>query len=885
MIGQTISHYRISEKLGEGGMGVVYKAQDTKLNRFVALKFLPPHISASEVDKARFIQEAQAASALNHPNVCTIHDIQDHDGQMFIVMEFVDGQTLRERKTNISFKQGLEIGIQIAEGLAAAHEKGIVHRDIKPENIMIRKDGIAQIMDFGLAKLRGVSKLTKEGSTIGTAGYMSPEQIQGMGTDHRSDIFSFGVLFFELLTGQLPFRGVHETALAYEIVNVEALPMSSVRSDIDPALDAIVLECLEKDPNERTQSIKQVAIDLKRFNRESTRQKVTRAMPARQFERSSTQSQEIPVKQRRSYAQWIWPVCTGLLVIALVSALLNPLRKSLIITQVPMHLAINLPAAAAHLGGSDGIAISPDGKYLAYTGGVLNNPQIYIRRMDQMDVLPLKGTEGGDEPVFSPDGEWIAFVIGNKILKVTRFGGVPENICGAQGLTRGLWWAPDNFIYFGHINRGLQRVSANGGTPEPVTTLDSTQGEISHRFPQLLPDGKTLIFTVKPNNITSFDDAVIEGQEIGSSKRTILVRGGSFGRYVPSGHLVFVRGNNIYAAEFDLGTLALKGAPTAICEGGWFNGGSGQAEISFSNTGAFVYAPTGSLSFNSISLAWMDRQGRTSPLLDTLSSYGGATLSPDGQKVALGVQAANDDIWIYQITRGTLTRLTFGGGNNDAPLWSPDGKYIFFQAERGTSANLFRKAWDGSGNEERLTTNENSQIPNSISPDGKILAFTQAGDIWMLPLDGERKPYPFIQSPAAENTGIFSRDGKWLAYNSNESGKFEIYVVPFPKRDGKWQVSAGGGFGAWWSEDGKELLYANGNMIMSVVILSQSQFDFSVPRKLCDFPSSIGLFDVAANGGRFVVGVSRSQQFTIERLNVVVDWFSELTGVLSSGRQ
>src|ERR1043166_4083048 len=269
MIGTTLSQYKILEKLGEGGMGVVYKAEDTKLDRFVALKFLPPHLNASAQDKARFIQEAKAAAALNHPNVCSIIDIQDRDGQMFIVMEFVDGQTLREKKDSISFKQAIDIGIQIADGLSAAHEKGIVHRDIKPDNIMIRKDGIAQIMDFGLAKLRSsgskISRLTKEGSTVGTAGYMSPEQVQGQDADHRSDIFSLGVLLFELFIGQSPFKGVHETALAYEIVNVDPAPMSSIKPDIDPNLDAIILECLEKDPRERTQSIAQTGLDLKRY--------------------------------------------------------------------------------------------------------------------------------------------------------------------------------------------------------------------------------------------------------------------------------------------------------------------------------------------------------------------------------------------------------------------------------------------------------------------------------------------------------------------------------------------------------------------------------------------------------------------------------------------
>ncbi len=292
MIGQTISHYKILEKLGEGGMGVVYKAEDTKLDRLVALKFLPRNVNASEQDKARFTQEAKAAAALNHPNVCSIIDIQDHEGQMFIIMEFVDGQTLRQKLESVSLKQAIDIGIQIADGLAAAHEKGIVHRDIKPENIMIRKDGIAQIMDFGLAKLRSggskVTRLTKEGSTVGTAGYMSPEQVQGQDTDHRSDIFSYGVLLYELLSGQLPFKGVHETALAYEIVNVDPAPMSAVKPEIDPNLDAIVLECLEKDPRERTQSIAQVGLDLKRFRRESSRQKQSRITAARPVQQAGT---------------------------------------------------------------------------------------------------------------------------------------------------------------------------------------------------------------------------------------------------------------------------------------------------------------------------------------------------------------------------------------------------------------------------------------------------------------------------------------------------------------------------------------------------------------------------------------------------------------------
>src|SRR5258706_6915188 len=324
MIGQTISHYHILDKLGEGGMGVVYKAEDTKLKRIIALKFLPPELAASDQDKARFVQEAQAASALNHPNVCTIHDIQEHDGQMFMVMEFADGQTLREKEGSINPAKAIDIGVQIAEGLAAAHEKGIVHRDIKPENIMVRKDGIVQIMDFGLAKLRAsrASRLTKEGSTVGTAGFMSPEQIQGQETDHRSDIFSLGVVLYELFTGELPFKGVHETALLYEIVNVDAVPMSASKPEIEATLDGIVLECLAKEPSERYQSVAEVAKELQRFKRESTRARATRTMATRQFAQPSGQPAVNAAPEtstaRRQGNRWLWPAVAALLAIAAV---------------------------------------------------------------------------------------------------------------------------------------------------------------------------------------------------------------------------------------------------------------------------------------------------------------------------------------------------------------------------------------------------------------------------------------------------------------------------------------------------------------------------------------------------------------------------------------
>ena len=878
-------------------MGVVYKAQDTKLDRFVALKFLPAHLAESEGDKARFIQEARAASALNHPNVCTIHDIQEYDGpapagkQMFLVMEFVDGRTLREMKSSITLKQALEIGTQVADGLAAAHEKGIVHRDIKPENIMIRKDGIAQIMDFGLAKFRAsgskITRLTKEGSTIGTAGYMSPEQIQGMDVDHRSDIFSYGVVLYELIAGEPPFKGVHETALMYEIVNVDPAPISAVKPEIDPGIDAIVLECLEKDPNERTQSVKQVSIDLKRFKRESTKVRTTRTMATRQFATSAkSAAAEEPIRRGRSSRLWMG--ATAVLAVIVVVLGWQIWKGGRTVSQLPMHLAVDLrpyTASAGYGQGNTGLAISRDGRYVAYTGGPQSNPQIFLRRLDQNTVEPLAGTNGSLELCFSPDGDWIAFAADNKIKTLSIHGGAPQSLCTTQGVTRGMDWAADGNIYFGVITEGVYRIASGGGTPELVTYLDSTNAEISDRYPQLLPDGKTVLFTIKQNTITSFSDALIAVEKIGSRDKKVVLHGGSYARYVPTGHIVYLHGDYAFAAPFDIDKLEVTGPPVQLFEGGWLNEGSGAGELSFSAGGTLVYAPSGAAVFTNIALDWMNRQGKVRPLVDSLRPYYGAALSPDGEKLAVSISAANDDIWIYQIKRGIMTRLTFGGGNSDNVIWSPDGQYVVYYSEKGKVPNIFRKRWDGSAPEERLTQSPHAQTPESFTPDGKYMSFNEDGDIWILPMTGDRKPWAFLQTPAFEGNTSFSPDGQWISYVSDESGKPEVYVAPFPNHNGKWQISTGGGTGAEWTRDGKQLIYLSGNALMAVDVTTKGKFDYSTPKLICAMPpSSIGPFDISPDGKEFIIGVTDNEKFTLDHMNVVVNWFDELKAKVEMGR-
>jgi serine/threonine-protein kinase len=885
MIGQTVSHYKILEKLGEGGMGVVYKAHDAKLERDVALKFLPSHLSASEQDKARFIQEAKAAATLSHPNICTIYSIEEHDSQLFIAMQLVDGQLLRDRMSGLSQKQALEIGIQVAEGLAAAHEKGVVHRDIKPENIMVRKDGIAQIMDFGLAKLKGVSRLTKEGSTVGTAGYMSPEQIQGQDADHRSDIFSLGVLLYEMLTGHLPFKGVHETAIAYEIVNVDAQPMAAVKPDVNPELDRIVLECLEKDPSERFQSTAEIAKELKRYKRESSRQRTTRTIAARQFPKQA--GGEIPTGAGSRVLRFVWPVVSGVLLVALLTVILT--RSADEAPDLPvMRFPINLPQWSPLVLAAATLAISPDGTNIAYLAAVQGagsgitglSSVLHLRALNDLEPKPIQGTEGASDPFFSPDGEWIGFFSGSSLKKVSIFGGAVQNITVGSPFMRGGWWSADNTIWFGRVNSGIYRVPVTGGTPEPATVVDSASGEISHRFPQLLPGDKWLLFTVKYNNISSFDEAAIVVENVETHERREVLRGGSYARYVSTGHIVYARNTSLHAVPFDLGAMKVTGPPLPVLEGGMLNPMSGTANFEFSRNGILVYATSGPQSGLETTLAWMDMNGKTTPLMTNVGPYDEARLSPDNSRIALTIRAANDDIWVYDIRSGTFTRLTFGGGNSGLSIWTPDGKRVLFAAERGTQTGLFWKPGDGSGSIERIGNEGSVAVSFSacFSTDGSHLIYGSNGDLREVSVDG-KDGRQITQSPATEDAPRLSPDGTLLAYVSDESGRNEIYAVPYPSMNGKWQISTGGADSPpIWNPAGNAMYFGEEGSLFRVDVTGAPSPTFSRPHKVCPMPPSLfGIHDIARDGKRFLVTLSAvPDDPSMTQLNVVVGWFSEL---------
>jgi len=880
MIGQTISHYKILEKLGEGGMGVVYKAQDTKLDRLVALKFLPEHVSASSADLERFTQEAKAAASLTHPNVCTIYGIEEADGKRFIVMEFVDGKMLEEVKSTLSMKEALEIGIQIAEGLAAAHEKGIVHRDIKPENIMIRKDGRVQVMDFGLAKLRGASRLTKEGSTVGTAGYMSPEQVQGQETDHRSDIFSLGVLLFEMFTGQLPFKGVHETAIAYEVVNVDSPPMSSIKPEIPPELDVIILECLEKDPKERTQSASQVAVDLKRFRRTSSRSRMSRIMPAGAVPRSSTSTgQAAASRNLLRFLPWTMTAVLGLVLIAWIVFSRSAAHETVSYLNVS---AVNSADQLIYHSDRPCLAISPDGRLLVYTLSESGISQLYTRSLDRYEAHRLQGTTNATSPFFSPDGRWIGFEADGKLKKIPADGGTVETLCDVNGF-RGGSWGPDNMIYFApSLSSGLMRIPATGGKPSQVSTLDSTKGERTHRWPQVLPGGKWILYTVGDEaNPNSYADAILTIQSIETGERHELNVRGEMAHYVEPGFIVVGRKASLLAAPFSLDDFAATTSLTTLVEGVDGDPGSGVLNFSVSANGNLVYL-AGNLNRDR-QLVWVTREGKVTPLPLQPQPLRGPHLSPDNTRLAYGAGDMDaEDVWIFDFKKEAASRLTFGK-KAGSPLWSLDGRFLYYAAS--APPTIIIQPADGSSPGKEILKSGVPVFPAAIMDKGRkmVVSMLAAQDIMITDLENNAKQVALIKGDPYAYGGSVSPDGRFITYGVNEAGGLNVYVRSLPDLKGKWQISTNGGINPVWSPRGDEIFYVStvGKM-MTVSVKTTPVFSYGPPKELFDvsqmlFPNTpITNFDVTKDGQRFVMVQNTRTGGRTTSFNYVQNWKKEL---------
>ena len=890
MIGQTISQYKILEKLGEGGMGVVYKAEDTKLDRMVALKFLPSHLASSAQDKARFTQEAKAAAALNHPNVCSIIDIQEHDNQMFIVMELVDGQTLRERMASLSLKQAMDVGVQIADGLAAAHEKGIVHRDIKPENIMIRKDGIAQIMDFGLAKLRAsgskITRLTKEGSTVGTAGYMSPEQVQGRDTDHRSDIFSYGVVLYELFTGVLPFRGVHETALMYEIVNVDPPPLSALKADIDPEVERIVLDCLEKDANERSQSAKQISIDLKQARRESSRQRASRITSALPIGQAAPATKAVSL-QSPGWKRHLWPGVSGVFALGMV------LLSWLLLQRSPFpHPVVRLgfsvpPDQSIATGGVPALAISPDGSEIVYKPQGVG--KLYHRTLESFKAEPIEGTDHAIGPFFSPDGRWLAFFADGKLMKVPFGGGVPVTLAPATD-NRGGTWIPDgSIVYTPYGIGGLYRISANGGDPQVLTTPDSTKNERTHRWPTCMPDGKTILFTVGVKGSPDYyESATIDAVNLTTRERKTVIKGASTACSVEPGKLFYLHSGVLFAIAIDTKTLETGGTPFPMVDNITGDPTTGAGDYSISQNGTLAYV-SGTSSSLERQLVLISKTGIITPLPIPEQTFMEPHISPNGKQIAVVIGKEKDyDVWLYDMERHTLSRFTFGGVNH-TPVWSPDGTRIAYASDTGgVSTQIVIRNADGSGMPRYIPGYTRCYI-NAWSPDGSRLILLRympktLSDVVTIPVnatDARSQTTVIAGSEFAEAAGSVSPDGKWIAYSSNETATGQVYVRPFPEGTGKWQISTDGGYEPHWSREGKTLFFGSNEGLMSVAIDGSHLLVAGTPQLVIkNFPrlrlESNSTYDVTPDGASFLCIKPKNGEDVLHDVSVVLNWFDDV---------
>ena len=885
MIGKTILQYEVLEQLGEGGMGVVYKAKDTKLDRFVALKFLPANVSSTESDRARFMQEAKAAATLSHPNICTIYDVQEFEGQLFIAMEYIEGDTLRDRKNNISFKQSIDIGIQVAEALGAAHEKGIVHRDIKPENVMLRKDGRAQIMDFGLAKQQGASRLTKQGSTVGTIGYMSPEQVQGFNVDHRTDIFSFGVLLYELVSGQSPFKGMHETAIIYEIVNVDAEPVSILKPDLPTDLDAILLECLAKDPDERYQSAKEIVKDLRKLKRESSKTTASRVLAVRQSQINSGIRPQTAVfetmQEKKPFSFNIWMIVSALSILSLLVLLTT---YFLFVRTEPelMRLTFESPNSEffnANFGGH--IEISPSGKMIAFVAkDSTGKNHLWVRPINSPIPILLQGTENAYYPFWSYDSKMIAYFADGKLKKIDANGGPSFSLCEAAS-GRGGTWNKEGVIVFAPAGSGpLHQVPSAGGTSKELTVLDSTESETSHRWPFFLPDGDHFLFSVQTNKASMDQDAdLIRVGSLHDTKNKILVHASSNAVY-NQGWVLYYKQKSLLAQRFNEGTTEVEGEPIPILENLLYDRARNKGAFSLSQNNRLVFLGT---SVSDDELVVYGSNGTLQHKIKSKKPSQRANFSKDGNLIAIDALeegAVNEDIWIHDIRRNSDTRLTFDKAAEIVPQWSPDGSKVYFSSNRTGVFCVYEKNSNGTGDEQLVYGSRLASYVTDISQDGKKLLLsvnTQSAQKWDLGMYdlAEKKFIPLLSSQFNEWVGRFSPDGKWFAYQSDETGKYEIYIRPTDGSPSKWQVSTNGGGGATWLDSGKDVVFNVNNQELFIVPVSSSGDQIVVGQARSLFKSEPGLQttirDVSGDGKKILLKRTLNAQ-ALRSASVIFNW-------------
>jgi eukaryotic-like serine/threonine-protein kinase len=916
--GTRLGPYEIQSAIGAGGMGEVYKGRDTRLDRAVAIKILPAALAADAQFRERFEREARAISQLTHPNICTLYDVGEqtpspqpsgtgHDSVRFLVMELLDGETLESRlarggpeRAALQVNDALAIAIQIADALAVAHRAGIVHRDLKPGNIFLVRSGgastppIAKLLDFGLAKTSAPAvsgsatmapttpaSVTAQGTILGTFQYMAPEQIEGMEADARTDLFAFGCVLYEMLTGQKAFEGKTRASLLGAILKDEPAPVSKVRPIAPASLDRIVATCLAKDPEDRWQTARDLQRELKWV--------------------ASAGSGPAEVGHHESQGTWrppsggpagrVMPLIATALASAIVVglaawALTRPAPGSRPIVRLQATPAATAPLLIDTL--STDVAFSPDGTRIVYTGGT-GVSQLYFRQLDQTEPTPIRGATNLRGPFFSPDGEWIGYFEGNALKKVSVRGGPSVVLCTecAQG-NRGATWGGKDTIVFSVLGgtQGLRRISAAGGDAAALTAVDRQAGDQAHLWPYFLPGGDAILFTISGTG--GMESSLIAVRDLKAGTQKVLIRGGSQPHYVATGHLVYAVAGTLRAVAFDLASLSVMGNPVPVVER-IVTKSSGSADFSVSQDGSLAYISGDPLTSGQ-RLAWIDRQGHEEPIAAPLRGYLYLRLSPDGQRVALDIRDRQQDIWIWDFSRSLMTRLTTDPNLDQSPVWTRDGRRVLFASSRDGSPNIYWQAADGTGAAERLTTSPQIQVPWTVTPDGKSLVLRDTdpkgtSHVSIMPLEGERAVKPLLLSAFNESHAEISPDGRWIVYQSDESGRNEIHVRPFPAvQAGHWQISTDGGTRPLWARSGRELFFVDlSSRLMAVPVQAGSSFGVGNPTAIGTIEGSVAgalgrNYDASLDGKRFLVIRSAAQtgQVTPPQLNLVLNWGEEL---------
>ena len=879
--------YEIVAPLGAGGMGEVYRARDTRLGRDVAVKVLPSSYADDKERLQRFEQEACAAGALNHPNILVIHHVDTHEGAPYIVSELLEGETLRQRLggTAIAQRRAIDYAGQVARGLAAAHEKGIVHRDLKPDNIFITNDGRVKLLDFGIAKLTqpdGTPSQTEiptrridtdPGKVMGTVGYMSPEQVKGRNVDHRSDIFSFGAILYEMLSGRRAFHGESAAETMSAILREDPPDLSATNQNISPALERLVNRCLEKNPEGRFHSASDLAFALE-------------ALSTGGLANATTTGRSLVPSGFRMRTWLPWTLAAfGLLLAVIIAWIYFHRDRTDAAPAETMRFVIPMPEKAQIFGPP---TISPDGRYVVFRLNTDDGKELlWLRALGSFEARALIGTDGAIQPFWSPDSHSVGFFANGKLKRIDVSSGAVQTVCDVPSNFSGAWSHDGTIIFSRAVASGLYRVPASGGTPVQVTTVDQSNNEIEHIWPSFLPDGRHFLFLAR--NAQPDNSAICVGS-LDSKKTTRLLQVHSSAAYAPPGYLLFVRESTLMAQGFDADTLELKGDAFPVAEHTVRNPIIGRAMFSVSETGVLVLRPG---DINNNQLVWFDRTGKQLAALTPPGGYNAPALSPDEKKVAItrtDVQTGTaPDIWLIDLERGAQIRLTTDPAPDGYPTWSPSGDRVTFLSTRNGATSIYQKLSNGTSPEEPLVTSPELKYNPQWSPDGQSIIYSQLNpktnsDLYLLSLGGEKKPTPLVQTTFIEAQARFSPNGRWIAYISNETGQFEVYVDSFPSTGAKLPISIGGGSQPQWRADGKELYYyAPDKKLMAVEVNgdgptfkvgeARSLFDIRVFAVDQSFPGN-GYYTVTHDGKRFLIS-SLPEAPQRQQINVIVNWMAD----------